>query len=134
MATKPFKGQIYITFNLQFGLTSLSPNSNNRKWLWNHLTWCGSNKMLSLSLKWLHHVSIAVAFVCQWFSFGSHLGNFPFGRKVCTLQFMGPLFLYFFQKFSKFRFRVYLLHLLCFYQACCTLIVCYCHITGGCWI
>jgi len=29
------------------------------------------------------------------------------------------------------RFRVYLLRLLCFYQAYCTLVVCYYYVTGG---
>jgi len=31
----------------------------------------------------------------------------------------------------KVRFRVYLLRLVCFYQAYCTLVVCYCYMTGG---
>jgi len=39
------------------------------------------------------------------FQFSSHLGNFCFGSSGCTFQFMRPVFLYFFQKFPKFRFR-----------------------------
>jgi len=31
----------------------------------------------------------------------------------------------------RLRFRVYLLRLLRFYQVNCTLVVCYCYVTGG---
>jgi len=31
----------------------------------------------------------------------------------------------------RVRFRVYLSHLLCFYQAYCTLVMRYCHVTKG---
>jgi len=31
----------------------------------------------------------------------------------------------------KVRFRVYLVHLIPFYQAYCTLVVCYYYVTGG---
>jgi len=38
--------------------------------------------------------------------FGSHLGDLGFGNSACTFQFiMGPVFLYFFEKFLNFKFR-----------------------------
>jgi len=57
------------------------------------------------------------------------------GSTLTLLTFV--FFLYFFAgsgvrvgAMVKVRFRVYLLHLLRFYQAYCTLVVCYCYITS----
>jgi len=46
-----------------------------------------------------------------------------------------PTFIFFFTFFLAYRlvlrFRVYLLRLVHFYQAYCTLVVCHCYITDG---
>ena len=106
-----------------------------------------SQKFHSPSSEALYQTHVCCA---SGFQFGSHLIDFHFGCSGCMFQFMGPHFLYFFQKFTTFMFwgqvqglglmfglrlgfwfGVYLLCLVCFYQAYCTLVVHYCHVTGG---
>jgi len=74
-------------------------------------------QMLGLSLK-QHHCGGVYVCCANGFWFSSHPGNFCFGKSACTLQFMRPVFLYFFQKFPKlglaalaFSFRAVLFNL-----------------------
>jgi len=67
--------------------------------------------MLSLSLKQHHRGSVTDVCCANGFRFGSHLGDFYFGSGGCTFKLMGPLFLYFFQKFPNFSLQYYSLRL-----------------------
>ena len=61
-----------------------------QKWLWNRLTWHGSNQTLTLSLKWHRNGSGSIyLWYANRFRFGSYLGD-SFGSSGCTFQFTGP--------------------------------------------
>jgi len=73
-------------------------------------SWSSLNKMLSLSFK-CHCPSSGSVYICyaNGFRFGSRLCNFCFGSSGCAFQFMGLVFLYFFQKFPNFSLQIYTL-------------------------
>jgi len=76
-----------------------------------HLTWFSSNKVVSLSLKWRHPCSITHRFqVCHanGCGFTSHLvASCVFVIVTAyTFQFRRSVFLYIFQNFPNFCFRV----------------------------
>ena len=78
-----------------------------RKWLWNCLALCGSNKMLSLSLKWHCLSSVPVVFTSAVpMVFGSAVTLVTFVLVVLFPRFNSwDHFFNFFQKCPKFRFR-----------------------------